>query len=1542
MAASCVLGLLACSGTASAQIVNVTPNIADDIGNWETTTVDELQIRRNGFTGYYTAGLFADLGGKTTHPQHIVRLPNAIGPDGQAHAYFAISHSADWGSCPSNPGGILADISCGGDGFWMVAQIDEEDYDEVADLIITNGARAGDSLKRQVTEGQYVFEEHFTTDVPLVSPNCSPTPCLKDGKIWYSGAGDWNHPAAMATMGDALLMVGQQFDGSGTITMGRDADALLFYDVSQPWAPVYQGKLNVCQLGMASDCDGLLLQGRNVLSGLGLAYFENGWYHLSLGGGPGVVANFYCDAGADCFIAPVTVGPAGKWKDLPPVGTEKQSGGQQGQVIHTREIYSSAPIPGEPCYKPDGTLLAATDAHVMCSPPGVQRAIYSRAVSDPPDTYSVEGRCWPYTICGTDTYLSPLLSTYRNDAGVAFFDFKGGYARNDGTGSVLSPGPDALMFDGGAGGVGGYAQGRGGPGTPEFSMTQLTGECGPNNGTHVDNNGNVIIYCVSESVNEPIDCYSGAGESDCNRIFANRANGALRYGVIRFIEPGGRDIVYRGRGLPDTEYLNKPPWGPGRNDDGTLMDPSAVDWTLALTTPGTVVQVLSGQWSYFSATNFGGPESYRLNQLVPPNGYVIGARADDGTTNPVLRSIRPMQEYGIALFDGEFETGRMISAVRSVPNLVRYCGEYDICEGLNPLGPDSDGTCDVLESRLGTQVACTWPRTFWGKASSSEVKSSSWVIYGDENFNPAFQGTIWTGTSRGTWGSFSEGRSIRRLPVGVCIAPAKPVEVFETSFPFGDSRPLFTITRVAGGGPFNNANRYQVMVEQLDGAVMLNERRWAPPPAAFGGGELPYRSSEYKYMPAENVLTVGETYKWRIRGIDAQNDCYEEGSWSDYQFVTILGPAVEVSLTPVTNDPLGLGTGTIEFAPGSATPASDIGSNYYPSGSIVILLATPAPDSEFVSWAGGAASCGTQTTCELTVTANLNVEAMFRPKPRLFYSPQGSGTVTVNPTGIDCSNGSGWVCEAYPTGTAVTMTAAITPGQSTFRGWTGDADCTDNDDNDGNPLTSRVTLTTNRTGCTAVFDRSNYLLEVTTATSGGSVSGTDDIPGVLTCDTEGQVCSKTYAANSGRIATLTATADQDFRFVRWNGSEECWSNANGNGKNNPINVTVGVTDDIYCRAVFVDINGVYTLDVQKTGAGSGASTVTAVIMSPTPGNLPGINCPLPDCTTEVPSIATIRLTAKPVRGARFDGWFGSDPLCELPPIQVPDPDNFPFTMDSPDPNPVISVDMTEAAALGGDLSCRANFSANILLIDGSTDASTTGPRVDYGQVFNTLPDIDFDVWSVRSPGSGGGVINQVRTEPTAEDLAPYSRVIWFTADASADNPLPLAAGPSPTAEAALGQYLDGGGCLLLSSPEYFDDRGLTAFAQSYFGISAFAGNFGAATAVRGRGLLPGFNGLGRSVLDYGTATGASLNAALSDAVIANSDPATYSLLEYDNGSLAGVGRDNGVYRSAFLGFPFLALPSGTARSEAMGAFLDFCLQIKKDDWIWSQYHSGQY
>lgn len=105
-------------------------------------------------------------------------------------------------------------------------------------------------------------------------------------------------------------------------------------------------------------------------------------------------------------------------------------------------------------------------------------------------------------------------------------------------------------------------------------------------------------------------------------------------------------------------------------------------------------------------------------------------------------------------------------------------------------------------------------------------------------------------------------------------------------------------------------------------------------------------------------------------------------------------------------------------------------------GTAVTLTATPAAESEFVTWVG--AGCTGNGPCTVPMAQDQQVWATFA-KGGASYAlnvyPQGtgSGKVTSVPAGIDC----GANCVAYyPSGAVVTLAARADPG-SAFHGWAG-------------------------------------------------------------------------------------------------------------------------------------------------------------------------------------------------------------------------------------------------------------------------------------------------------------------------------------------------------------------------------------------------------------------------------------------------------------------------------------------------------------------------
>ena len=231
------------------------PYVAEDTGNWSSTTFDELQIRLDGFTGYETEyWLTSDIIGlKLYHPQHVVRLPNAKGSDGKIHAYFAITQSHAFTSLI--PG--FLDIP---DGYWMIAEIDADAYDPATDRIKNTPG----------SDGRYVYEEHFTGEIDHRVWQGEYTDRIKKGSQFVlSTAGDWIHPCKMSAFGGLLVMVGQNWDPKkGAGTKGKANDAVLFYDVRDPVHPKYLGLLDTDQMQTSAKD-----QGRLKIDTMGPAYF---------------------------------------------------------------------------------------------------------------------------------------------------------------------------------------------------------------------------------------------------------------------------------------------------------------------------------------------------------------------------------------------------------------------------------------------------------------------------------------------------------------------------------------------------------------------------------------------------------------------------------------------------------------------------------------------------------------------------------------------------------------------------------------------------------------------------------------------------------------------------------------------------------------------------------------------------------------------------------------------------------------------------------------------------------------------------------------------------------------------------------------------------------------------------------------------------------------------------------------------------------------------------------------------------------------------
>jgi hypothetical protein len=291
------------------------------------------------------------------------------------------------------------------------------------------------------------------------------------------------------------------------------------------------------------------------------------------------------------------------------------------------------------------------------------------------------------------------------------------------------------------------------------------------------------------------------------------------------------------------------------------------------------------------------------------------------------------------------------------------------------------------------------------------------------------------------------------------------------------------------------------------------------------------------------------------------------------------------------------GSGTVTSSPAGINCGTDC-SEAYAGNTAVTLTAAPASGWTFGGWTGG--GCSGTGGCTVTVTAATTVTATFQQGPvtlTVARGGNGTGTVTSAPAGIAC----GADCsEAYPPGTAVTLTAAAGSG-SAFAGWSGG----------GCSGTGGCTVTvTAATTVTATFQQWVTLTMVRGGTGTGTVAGA---PAGIAC---GADCSEAYPP--GTAVTLTAAAGSGSAFAGWSGG-----GCSGTGT-----CTVTVSAATTVTATFT-LGGLFTLTAGRAGSGSGS-------VSSAPA---GIACGT-DCTEPYASGTSVTLTATPNAGSAFTGWSG--------------------------------------------------------------------------------------------------------------------------------------------------------------------------------------------------------------------------------------------------------------------------------------------------------------
>ena len=346
----------------------------------------------------------------------------------------------------------------------------------------------------------------------------------------------------------------------------------------------------------------------------------------------------------------------------------------------------------------------------------------------------------------------------------------------------------------------------------------------------------------------------------------------------------------------------------------------------------------------------------------------------------------------------------------------------------------------------------------------------------------------------------------------------------------------------------------------------------------------------------------------------------------------------------------------------------------------------------------------------------------------------GTGTVTSQPAGIDC----GSVCAGtYQDRTTVTLTA--TPAaDSSFAGWSGDADCAD----------GQVTMSA-ATTCRADF-RLIPTWDLTVVRTGSGMGTVTSQPVGIDC---GSDCSEIYPDKT--VVALTATPAADSRFVAFGGDADC---ADG---------TVTMDLAVACTATF-------DLVTRNVGAATGNGSIQVTTGT---GSL--------DALSAVAE-GTLPTTGKP-SGVSFPYGFVSWTVSGLHPG-----DSATVTLTFPGPIAVgaqywkvVGGRWVDATSLIGDDDGDSTLTLNIT--DGGpgdADGVANGTIVDPGApgIVSTIP---MRLLTITKTGNGSGTVT---SRPAGIDCGavcaasfPNGSIVTLTATPAAGSYFNGWAGPSACA-----------------------------------------------------------------------------------------------------------------------------------------------------------------
>ena len=181
-------------------------------------------------------------------------------------------------------------------------------------------------------------------------------------------------------------------------------------------------------------------------------------------------------------------------------------------------------------------------------------------------------------------------------------------------------------------------------------------------------------------------------------------------------------------------------------------------------------------------------------------------------------------------------------------------------------------------------------------------------------------------------------------------------------------------------------------------------------------------------MDSETPTLIDGSYNWKVLSYISETNY----KWSDYLSFTVTRPVP----TTLTVEKAGEGAGTVTSVPAGIDCGDTCEADFL---GVATLKAKPDDGSEFTRWDGCDDVNPTTNDCTVEMTEAKTVTAIFSARtPRILtveLEGDGTGTVTSDPAGIECSDIFS-VCSAPFVDTSVTLTATPDDG-SQVKGWTG-------------------------------------------------------------------------------------------------------------------------------------------------------------------------------------------------------------------------------------------------------------------------------------------------------------------------------------------------------------------------------------------------------------------------------------------------------------------------------------------------------------------------